>query len=407
MDSLAKDAGLWFGMGSEGTMTAANDSYSSFVYGTYTITELKTEATRSMKMYTSTFTIDTDGKVLDLGTVNNVPMRIKTTLVDVNGEHFTEATSTVTLTDHVAYKNLDTDKTYTLTGTLYVKDGDALTEMMTETVDFQPTETSGTQDVTFTFDASELVGKSVVAFEELSVNGEFCAEHKDKDDENQTVTFPGIQTTARDNVTEDHVSNATDSITIVDTVAYTGLKKGDTYTVTGTLMDAETGEAALDDDGNAITASKEFTAPTADGNIDITFTFAGVSLAGKTLVAFEDISYEGRRYAVHADINDKNQTVYIPKIHTKALDANTGLNQVLADSNATVVDTVTYTHLLPGKTYVMKGVLMTSAGNALMVNGKTITASTEFVPTTPDGTVDVTFNFDASEIGGRKLVVYE
>ena len=407
IDSLAKDVGLWFGMGSEGTMTSANDSYGAFVYGTYTITELKTEATRSMKMYTSTFTIDTDGKVLDLGTVNNVPMGIKTTLVDINGEHFTEATSTVTLTDHVAYKNLDTDKTYTLTGTLYVKDGDALTELMIETVDFQPTETSGTQDVTFTFDASELVGKSVVAFEELFVNGEFCAEHKDKDDENQTVTFPGIQTTARDNVTEDHVSNATDSITIVDTVAYTGLKKGDTYTVTGTLMDAETGEAALDDDGNAITASKEFTAPSTDGNIDINFTFAGVSLAGKTLVAFEDISYEGRRYAVHADINDKNQTVYIPKIHTKALDANTGLNQVLADSNATVVDTVTYTHLLPGKTYVMKGVLMTSAGNALMVNGRTITASTEFVSTTPDGTVDVAFNFDASEIGGRKLVVYE
>ena len=407
VDSLAKDAGLWFGMGSEGTMTAANDSYGSFVYGTYTITELKTEATRNMKMYTSTFTIDTDGKVLDLGTVNNVPMGIKTTLVDVNEEHFTEPVSSITLTDHVAYKNLDTDKTYTLTGTLYVKEGDALTELMTETVDFTPAEKNGIQDVTFTFDASALKGKSVVAFEELSVNGEFCAEHKDKDDENQTVTFPDIQTTARDNVTEDHVSNAADSVTIIDTVTYTGLKAGETYEITGTLMDAETGEAALDDDGNAITASKEFTTPTADGNIDITFTFAGVSLAGKTLVAFEDISYEGRRYAVHADINDKNQTVYIPKIHTKALDANTGLNQVLADSNATVVDTVTYTHLLPGKTYVMKGVLMTSAGNALMVNGKTITASTEFVPTTPDGTVDVTFNFDASEIGGRKLVVYE
>lgn len=407
VDSLAKDAGLWFGMGSEETMTAANDSYGSFVYGTYTITELKTEATRSMKMYTNTFTIDIDGKVLDLGTVNNVPMGIKTTLVDVNGEHFTEPVSTITLTDHVAYKNLDTDKTYTLTGILYVKEGDVLTELMTETVDFTPPEKNGTQDVTFTFDASELVGKSVVAFEELSVNGEFCAEHKDKDDENQTVTFPGIQTTARDNVTEDHVSNATDSITIVDTVAYTGLKKGDTYTVTGTLMDAETGEAALDDDGNAITASKEFTAPSADGNIDITFTFAGVSLAGKTFVAFEQIDHDGKKYAVHADINDKGQTVYIPKIHTKALDANTGLNQVLADSNATVVDTVTYTHLLPGKTYVMKGVLMTSAGNALMVNGKTITASTEFVPTTPDGTVDVIFTFDASVVAPKTVVAFE
>ncbi|MBS7190969.1 MAG: VaFE repeat-containing surface-anchored protein [Clostridiales bacterium] len=407
IDSLAKDAGLWFGMGSEGTMTSASDSYGSFVYGTYTITELKTEATRSMKMYTNTFTIDTDGKVLDLGTVNNVPMGIKTTLVDVNGEHFTEPVSTITLTDHVAYKNLDTDKTYTLTGTLYVKEGDALTALMTETVDFTPTEKNGTQDVTFTFDASELVGKSVVAFEELSVNGEFCAEHKDKDDENQTVTFPGIQTTARDNVTEDHVSNATDSITIVDTVAYTGLKKGDTYTVTGTLMDAETGEAALDDDGNAITASKEFTAPSADGNIDITFTFAGVSLAGKTFVAFEQIDHDGKKYAVHADINDKGQTVYIPKIRTKALDANTGLNQVKADSNVTVVDTVTYTHLLPGKTYVMKGVLMTSAGNALMVNGKTITASTEFVPTTPDGTVDVIFTFDASVVAPKTVVAFE
>ena len=407
IDSLVKDAGLWFGMGSDGTMTSANDSYGAFVYGTYTITELKTEATRSMKMYTNTFTIDTDGKVLDLGTVNNVPMGIKTTLVDVNGEHFTEATSTVTLTDHVAYKNLDMDKTYTLTGTLYVKDGDALTELMTETVDFQPTEISGTQDVTFTFDASALVGKSVVAFEELSLNGEFCAEHKDKDDENQTVTFPSIQTTARDSKTEDHVANATDSVSIIDTVTYSGLKVGETYTITGTLMDADTGKAVLDDDGNEITASKEFVAPVKDGSVDITFNFAGVSLAGKKIVAFEEVYYKGRRYAVHADLSDEGQTVYVPKIRTKALDANTGLNQVKADSNATVVDTVTYENLLPGKKYTMKGVLMTSAGNALMVNGRTITASTEFTPTTPNGSVDVTFNFDASEIGGRKLVFYE
>ena len=407
IDSLAKDAGLWFGMGSEGTMTAANDSYGAFVYGTYTITELKTEATRSMKMYTNTFTIDTDGKVLDLGTVDNIPMSIRTTLVDVNEEHFTEVASSITLTDHVAYKNLDTDKTYTLTGTLYIKDVEALTELMTQTVDFTPVEKNGTQDIVFTFDASDLAGKSVVAFEELSVNGEFCAEHKDKDDENQTVTFPSIQTTARDSKTEDHVANATDSVSIIDTVTYSGLKVGETYTITGTLMDADTGKAVLDDDGNEITASKEFVAPAKDGSVDITFNFAGVSLAGKKIVAFEEVCYKGRRYAVHADLSDEGQTVYVPKIRTKALDANTRLNQVKADSNATVVDTVTYENLLPGKKYTMKGVLMTSAGNALMVNGRTITASTEFTPTTPNGSVDVTFNFDASEIGGRKLVFYE
>ena len=172
-------------------------------------------------------------------------------------------------------------------------------------------------------------------------------------------------------------------------------------------MDADTGKAVLDDDGNEITASKEFVAPAKDGSVDITFNFVGVSLAGKTIVAFEEVYYKGRRYAVHADLSDEGQTVYVPKIRTKALDANTGLNQVKADSNATVVDTVTYENLLPGKKYTMKGVLMTSAGNALMVNGRTITASTEFTPTTPNGSVDVTFTFDASEIGGRKLVFYE
>ena len=61
-------------------------------------------------------------------------MSIRTTLVDVNEEHFTEVASSITLTDHVAYKNLDTDKTYTLTGTLYIKDVEALTELMTQTV---------------------------------------------------------------------------------------------------------------------------------------------------------------------------------------------------------------------------------------------------------------------------------
>ena len=408
VDSLAKDAGLWFGMGSEGTMTSANDSYGAFVYGTYTITELKTEATRNMKMYTSTFTIDTDGKVLDLGTVNNVPMSIRTTLVDVNEEHFTEAAATVTLVDHVAYKNLDTDKTYTLTGTLYVKDGNALTELLTEAVDFQPTETNGTQDVTFTFDASALVGKSVVAFEELSLNGEFCAEHKDKNDENQTVVFPGLKTTARDSQTDDHVSNADDSITIIDTVEYSGLHVGNEYTITGTLMDQKTGKAVLDDDGNEITASKVITATESNGTVEIEFQFAGVSLAGKTIVVFENLDYEGKRYAVHADLNDESQTIYFPSIKTKATDKNTGLNQVKEDNNVTVVDTVTYTGLQPGKTYTMTGMLMSSAGNAIVSNGRRITASTEFTPTESDGSVDVVFNFDATNgFGGRQYVFFE
>lgn len=402
INSLVKDAGLWFGG------DTADDSYGALIYGSYTIVELKTEATRNMKMYTNTFTIDTAGKVLDLGTVNNVPMSIKTTLSSVNGEHFTEALESVTLTDRVEFKNLDTDKTYTLTGTLYIKEGDSLTQLMSQIIDFTPAEANGTQDVTFTFDASALKGKSVVAFEELSLNGEFCAEHKDKDDENQTVVFPDLKTTARDSETDDHVSNADDSITIIDTVEYSGLHVGNEYTITGTLMDQKTGKAVLDDDGNEITASKVITATESNGTVEIEFQFAGVSLAGKTIVVFENLDYEGKRYAVHADLNDKNQTIYFPSIKTKATDKNTGLNQVKEDSNVTVVDTVTYTGLQTGKTYTMTGMLMSSAGNAIVSNGRRITASTEFTPTESDGSIDVIFNFDATNgFGGRQYVFYE
>ena len=83
---------------------------------------------------------------------------------------------------------------------------------MIETVDFQPTETN----TNVTFNDASVLGKS-----KLHLIRMFCSEHKDKDDENQIVTFPGIQ---QRHAMQDHVSNATDSITW-DTVAYTGLKK--------------------------------------------------------------------------------------------------------------------------------------------------------------------------------------
>ena len=409
IDSLTKDAGLWFGLGSEGTMTDANDSYGSFVYGTYTITELKTEVTRNMKMYTNTFTIDTDGTTLDLGIVNNIPMSIQTTLIDEkSGGHFAEATKSVTLVDHVAYRNLDTDKIYTLTGTLYVKDGDAITALVTETVDFQPTEAESIQDVIFTIDASKLKGKSVVAFEELSINGELYAAHKDKNDENQMVSFPDLQTTACDSLTSDHVSNADGFITVIDTVKYSGLHVGEKYTISGILMNQKTGKTVLDDDGNEITASVEFMAEKTNGTVDVTFGFSGVSLAGTTVVVFENLYFEDALLAVHADMEDDEQTVYIPEIHTTAKDKTTQINHMEGNKNATIVDTVYYSNLLPGKEYVVSGKLMDQkTGEVIQIDGKEIIASTIFTPITSEGSVEVVFEFDAAALVSKTVVVFE
>ena len=74
----------------------------------------------------------------------------------------------------------------------------------------------------------------------------------------------------------------------------------------------------------------------------------------------------------------------------------------------TLTDTVSYTGLVPGKEYRATGVLMDKeTGEKLLVDGKEITAETVFVPETKNGSVDVTFIFDATGLHGKEVVVFE
>ena len=74
----------------------------------------------------------------------------------------------------------------------------------------------------------------------------------------------------------------------------------------------------------------------------------------------------------------------------------------------TLTDTVSYTGLVPGKEYKVIGVLMDKeTGEKLLVDSKKITAETVFVPETKNGSVDVTFIFDATGLHGKEVVVFE
>ena len=74
----------------------------------------------------------------------------------------------------------------------------------------------------------------------------------------------------------------------------------------------------------------------------------------------------------------------------------------------TLTDTVSYTGLVPGKEYRATGVLMDKeTGEKLLVDGKEITAETVFVPETKNGSVAVTFIFDATGLHGKEIVVFE
>ncbi len=123
------------------------------------------------------------------------------------------------------------------------------------------------------------------------------------------------------------------------------------YTASGILMDKATGEPALDDEGNQIEASTTFTAEESCGEVEVTFTFKGASLAGKKLVAFETMELEGTEYMVHADIDDVDQTVNVVDIATQARDGISGTSEGTLSENGKLIDTVAYTGLAPGVEY--------------------------------------------------------
>lgn len=357
------DSGLWFGLNADGENVKVNDEYGAFPYDTYTIEEQRCDANQDKALYKGTFTVSRDNYQIDLGTIDNPDLTISTTVKDEEtNSHYAQACDDVTLIDTVSYTGLKKNKEYTLSGVLVDKEtGEPVLDQngnqVTATTKFKPKTAEGTAEVEFAFDATGFDGKTLVVYEELSLNGEKLAEHKDLNDEGQTIYFPGVGTTALDKDTNDHISKADKEITIVDTVRYTNLRVGKKYNVKGILMDQETGKKVLDADGQEVTASASFTAETKDGTVDITFKFDGSKLAGKTVVAFEDVYYKGISVGTHADINDEEQSVHLPKIKTTAVDGENGTKNSMADSTVIIKDTVSFENLIPGKEYTMKGVL--------------------------------------------------
>lgn len=237
------------------------------------------------------------------------------TTATIDGDKTAQPAEQITITDTVEYSGLTVGQEYTLKGVLMDKEtGEPLVigeEQVTSEATFTPAETNGTVDVLFSFNATGLEGTDLVVFEKLFQGETEIASHEDLEDEGQTVTFvetPEIGTTAT--VDGQHTADPIEEITIVDVVEYTGLNPGQTYTVSGILMDKGTGEALLVD-GVEITAETEFMAEESSGTVELTYTLDASALAGTTIVVFETLYSDGVEIATHADINDEDQTIII------------------------------------------------------------------------------------------------
>ncbi len=223
--------------------------------------------------------------------------------------------------------------------------------------------------------------------------------------DDQFEGVPEIGTTAT--VDGEHFAEPAEEITLVDTVTYKNLKVGQTYKLSGILMDKETCEPLLVNE-QPVTAEVEFTPTSSEGSVELAYTFDGSALAGKSVVVFEDL-YQGENVvASHADINDEGQTVSFgqPEIGTTA--TIDGEKTAQPAEQITITDTVEYSGLTVGQEYTLKGVLMDkSTGEPLLVGEEQVTSEATFTPAEPNDTVDVLFTFDATELEGTSVVVFE
>ncbi len=433
---LNANAGFWFGNNSvldgNGTTSTsdavkADNKLGALPFDTYSVEELRCSANEGYALINTTVTVTRDAKTIDLGTFDDPEPEIHTTAYDASDSDHYVGVGTVKISDKVEYSHLVAGKTYTVIGELHdAATGDAVTvngQAITAEKTFTAEDSAGSVTLDYAFDSYDLKGKTLVVYETLTdAKGAKLAEHRDKSDVSQQVTVltPKLSTSAVGDADNSKSVTAEDDVTVTDYVRYTGLTAGQTYTLTGTLMDKSTKKAFMDADGTPVTATAEFTAEAESGTTTVTFTFDASGIkTGTKLVAFETVATNGIEIADHKDINDIDQTVTVkaPVIGTTAVDAADGDKTVTGEENVAVRDTVHYNNVTPGKTYKVTGTLYEKVlgKNGKVTkkvfkdkNGTPVTAEANFTAEDSYGNVDVTFYFDGSSLKeGTSLVAFE
>ena len=284
---------------------------------------------------------------------------------------------------------------------------------------FTAEKSSGTVKVSFEFEAEDLEGNAVVAFETLKQGDTTYAVHADIEDEGQTVRFPKIGTKASDAATKTNQGALSTKVSIIDTVEYKGLEAGKAYDVEGTLHiqklndkgEIVDGGIVKDINGNDVTAKATFVAEKSDGKAEVAFNFEVKSdaLIGKTVVAFEDLKRDGVLLASHADIKDEAQSVRFMEVGTTLTESGSSAKAIGIATDIKLVDKIEYKNLTVGEEYTFKGRLVDANGKTLKdAKGNEAVAEKTVKITEANGTVELEFSVDTSKMtNGSKIVAFE
>ncbi len=435
-NSAEKQPTVWFGMNEKGTTAAASAALGALPYDTYKVTELPCAANAGRQMIETEFTVvrSDDNTVIDLGTMDDVEPSIHTNAWDgatnstVNKDII--ADDEAVIVDRVSYEDFIPGRTYTVRAEAHDADtgamlADASGNEVIGSAEFTPDKKNGHVDVRLAFDASQLAdGQKIVIYEYVSLNGQEIAKHADKSDPEQTVTFhkPMIATTAKAS-DGTKVVKLDPEAKITDTVACRNLRAGADYVLSLELVKAADGAPVLDAQGNPVTASKEFTADSANMSVDVDATFDASQLEdGDNLVCFETLTKKatGKVVAEHKDLTDAGQTLATakPRISTTMTDAAGLGHSAAVDDQMKLTDKVEHWGLIAdGRSYELDAQLMVvtadedgeaSAAPYVDADGNEVKAVKEFTPDTAHGFVNVELSFNGLNLeDGQKLVCFE
>lgn len=176
-------------------------------------------------------------------------------------------------------------------------------------------------------------------------------------DRNETVSYPSIQTAVTDDNSGSFVGTVGADISITDKVTYKNLRmtsdnqnkilKADGneavvpgkeplyYQIKGVVIDKSTGKPYVQPDGTEVRAETDWFRPEAkDGSVNVQFKhWNAVPLSNKDIVVYEELYVRssdgtGVLIAEHKDINDTDQTLHFPEIHTTLYQNDiTGINE--------------------------------------------------------------------------------
>ena len=320
--------GVWFGT------SEPDDSKGALLYDTYIIEELRCESNKGFKLIPPfEIVISRNKVVVDLGTLTDEyekEITIHTTATSKDGEKTILAGKDVTIIDTVELDGLIKGTKYQLKGWQMLKEENAELIINNKRVEndytFVADDEAMKVEIAYTFNASALGGKNLVTFEELYdlSNPEEpvkVAEHKDIDDDGQTVLITEriikIHTIATDKDGKKEIEAGKD-VTIVDTVKLEGLEVGTKYQLVGwQMLKEENAELIIND--KRIENDYIFTADSETMEVKIEFTFDASNLGGKQLVTFEELydlsnPDEPIKVTEHNDIDDDGQTVTIKEV---------------------------------------------------------------------------------------------